>query len=332
MLIQILFVYLSFKSTLLPKMKKVLLFTIVLSAVFSVKLSAQREPQQTQYMLNKLSFNPAYAGTQGNKICATMLYHNQWANFKSTEDASTAPKTLFFNAHSPIQIGNNEFGLGIQIISDNLGFEKNTTFGASGSYHKKFKFATASVGLSVNVSQLVLNGAWKQLDQNDPLIKNGSLTGTSFGIGSGIYLYDPKWYAGLSFQNMNNPSLPWGKISNVPPAMYTTGGYNYRIKNTKLDLLPSILVRTDFKKTQLDVSCLVQYNQQIFAGLNYHSGDAIALIGGVNYKSFTIGASYDLTTSDASPFGGKLEFLVKYCFQLNLVPNEIIFHKSPRFL
>ncbi len=315
-------------------MNKVLLAGLLLWMGCVSRVEAQRDPQFTQYMLNKLNYNPAYAGMAGNQVCATLLYHNQWTNFKSTEDDSKAPITQTFNIHAPIPIGNQEIGVGLHIVNDGLGYEKR--IGAMGSiaYHKTYKFAKVSGGLNFGYNQVTLDGKWKTRDDNDPSISSKKISSGLFDVGAGIYLSDPKWYAGLSANHLTQPALGWTttKGSFVPRVYYLMGGYNYHVNNTKVDIRPGALIKYDGAKTQVDIHTIVQYDNKYFAGLNYHTGDAISLILGMQYGHITGSYSYDLTVSDARPFGGKHEFLIKYCFDLNLLPKELNHHVDPRFL
>src|SRR5881394_3635119 len=100
-------------------------------------VQAQQESQFTNYMFNKLIYNPAYAGTQGNYVCANLLYHNQWTNFKSTEDESKAPITQTFSIHTPFGIGGHEFGAGLSILNDGAGWQKRLSINGAINYHKQ---------------------------------------------------------------------------------------------------------------------------------------------------------------------------------------------------
>ncbi|MGI8893311.1 MAG: type IX secretion system membrane protein PorP/SprF, partial [Bacteroidia bacterium] len=70
------------------------IFTLI--AIFcSTFAMAQQDPQFSQYMFNKLSFNPAVAGSK-DAICMGALYRNQWV------DSDGAPKTGIFDVDVPI--------------------------------------------------------------------------------------------------------------------------------------------------------------------------------------------------------------------------------------
>ena len=77
-------------------MKKLIL--ILFALVIAQEISAQQDPQYTQYMYNMNVINPAYAGiSEGLSIGA--LYRSQWVGLDG------GPETFTFNIHSPV--GNN---------------------------------------------------------------------------------------------------------------------------------------------------------------------------------------------------------------------------------
>ena len=85
---------------------------------------AQQDPQYTQYMYNMNVVNPAYAGSKDH-LDVGLLYRSQWNNIDG------APTTYTFNAHSPV--GENT-GLGLSVISDEIGPIKETNVYADFSY------------------------------------------------------------------------------------------------------------------------------------------------------------------------------------------------------
>src|SRR3569833_3388608 len=102
-------------------MKRIILPALLLFMCVFYRAEAQREPQFTQYMFNKLVYNPGYAGSQEN-ICATLLYHNQWSSFHSDLDKSQAPVTETFTIHSPLDIVPNvDLGVGLHMMKGGRG-------------------------------------------------------------------------------------------------------------------------------------------------------------------------------------------------------------------
>lgn len=319
-------------------MKKILLLGALLLAVGILKVEAQQDPLFTHYMYNKLVYNPAYAGTREN-ICATLLYHNQWTNFKSAEDASKAPITQTFSIHGPVNLSSVNLGAGLHVINDNLGFENTTGIMGSFSYRRPIAAINSelSVGVNLGFLQKSLKGKWIAKDPNDPRLP-GNVSDPGFDAGLGIYLNNPNWYAGASVLHLPQMPLTWLKgasgQSKVVRTYYFHGGYNYVTPLPKLELQPAFLLKTDLAKTQFSANVIALYDQRYWGGVVYHGADDISLMLGL-YTPFipnlSIGYSFDLPMGENQVFGGKHEVLVNYCFRIN-VKTEDTYHKSTRFL
>src|SRR5688500_7851848 len=118
-------------------MKK--LFTKIAFAVagFTGVAVAQQDPQFTQFMYNKLIYNPGYAGTTG-AICGVVQYRNQWNGF---EGAPTS-----FAVAADMRLKNLPLGLGINVISDKIGPMSTNFIRFAGSFNKKIGQGTLGAG------------------------------------------------------------------------------------------------------------------------------------------------------------------------------------------
>ena len=103
-------------------MKKLLL--IFFTVLIAQQVTAQQDPQYTQYMYNMNIINPAYAGiSEGLAIGA--LYRSQWVGLDG------GPETYTFNMHSPV---GKQLALGFSVISDKIGPVKETNAYVDASY------------------------------------------------------------------------------------------------------------------------------------------------------------------------------------------------------
>ena len=66
-----------------------------LALLLGTALSAQQDPQFTQYMFNMLALNPAYAGSS-DRVSIKALTRHQWVGFEG------APTTQTLTVHSPV--------------------------------------------------------------------------------------------------------------------------------------------------------------------------------------------------------------------------------------
>src|SRR5574344_870414 len=91
---------------------------------FSCVSVAQMESQFSQYMFNRLSYNPAYAGSTGS-MCAAVMYRTQWIGLQIDPpaegyDAGSTPTNYLFTFDSPVKILHG--GLGLTIASEKIGY------------------------------------------------------------------------------------------------------------------------------------------------------------------------------------------------------------------
>ena len=126
-------------------MKK--LIFIFFAVIIAKQVSAQQDPQYTQYMYNMNIINPAYAGiSEGLSVGA--LYRSQWVGLDG------GPETFTFNIHSPV---GKQVGLGLSVISDQIGPVNETN-----------AYVDFSYTIPVNVSMLEL--LFKYLTLTTPLL------------------------------------------------------------------------------------------------------------------------------------------------------------------
>lgn len=294
--------------------------------------SAQQDPQFSQFMFDRLSINPAVAGTEGN-ICATILLRQQWAGFDG------APKTGLLNAHGPIDKFNS--GVGLSVYLDQLGQEKSTIARLAYAYHIKVNGGVGKLSLGVQLGMVnrSLDNDWIAVDdfQDDAAIPNSGASSTAFDMGFGIYYVSPKIWAGISSTHIPETELKDVFIKNTRH-YYAMAGYNWEIGGDPNKVLkPSFLVKSDASSTQLDLNVTFLFNKMVWAGVSYRTQDAIAPMLGYqhdfNSKSMLkIGYSYDITTSELSNHSsGSHEIMLNYCFKIVKKPDVQIYH-NPRWL
>jgi len=317
-------------------MKRFLLTAIIVEVLMCYHVSAQQEPQLTHYMFDRLDYNPAYAGSRED-ICATLLYHDQWSAFKGP-DGEGGPITQNFNIHSAIgDVNTDHFGIGLNVLNDQEGFQKTTSFMIDGAYHKKIDWQglDVSAGISVGAIQSGLNPTWHPPTSTPDPDLPGKVSVMGFDADAGLYVSNPTWYAGISAVHIPQPNLNWGEAnSTVQRVYYIMAGYTIaNVIPNKLDITPGLLIQTNGGVTQYNINAIAIYLERFYGGLNYHSGDALSVMAGLYLlKPLLISFSYDITTSQAAPFGGKTELLLTYCFKLDFGTGQPNFHKSTRFL
>lgn len=316
-------------------MKKIFSF---LYLVIIVKLAAfgQQDPQFTNNMHYKLGVNPGYAGAEGS-ISGIILNRYQWVGFEG------APKTLVFSAEAAINAFGSPGGIGLNIVSDELGFEKNTQVNVNYAYSKTLGIGKLGIGLSAGIYNKSINGEWEVPEDNlgiytqpnsDPAIPQGEVSQMALDAGLGLYLSSNQYFLGVSVTHLNQASIKFSDLAStyLVRHYYLMGGYNIKLSDPLFELRPSFLFKSDFASWQLDINTNVVFNDRFWGGITYRVQDAVALLMGMEMENgLRFGYSFDLVTSAVARYGfSSHEIFVSYSLDLERNRNQK--YKSIRFL
>jgi type IX secretion system PorP/SprF family membrane protein len=322
-------------------MKKIFTKLTVAFAAFSGVLFAQQDPQFTQFMHNKLIYNPGYAGTS-DAICANVLYRQQWVNFPG------APKTGLLSFDMPI--GQLPLGIGLNVMNDQIGFDKTLFARLALSFKKPLGPGNLGIGIDGGILQKQFNGAWvtpdgpTAVDNTIPNYQaagqssaNPNLNKLSYDLGFGIYYgIANKMYVGISSTHLTAQDLRVSDSVKFALARhyYLVGGYTFDL-TPKHAIQPNVKVKSDAASTQLDVNLTYIYDRALSIGVSYRMQDAIAPMIGYRFlkdKSLRVGYSYDLTLSKIKGFSaGTHEISLGYCFNVKK-PVKVTSYSNTRFL
>lgn len=320
-------------------MKKVFSFLFFIF-IFNLALLGQQDPQFTNNSFYKLGVNPGVAGSE-DAVSGIILNRYQWTGFKG------APKTLVFSIEGASNVFGHPGGLGLKIVSDKLGFEKNTWVDFIYSYKKPVKVGVLGIGISAGFFNKSINGDWYIPEEggiedlelytdagSDPAVPTEEVSQMAFDIGLGLYLKANNYYAGASVTHINQASILFDEEAStyLVRHYYLSGGYNIKLSDPLFELRPSALFKTDLASWQIDLNATMVYNQKFWGGLNYRYQDAISILFGAELMNGLIfGYSFDLTTSAIGRYGyGSHEFFVSYSLQLE--KNRTRKYKSVRYL
>jgi len=298
------------------KLVSILAFIVSVSGLF-----AQQDPQVSLNRYNLLPVNPGFAGSNG-AICASLLFREQWIGFEG------APRTMIFSGD--MAIPSISSGVGINIMSDNVGFEKNTHFNVQYAYRLKVGEGTLGIGLGLGMVNKAIDGEWitpdklNGINQNpysDPSIPHtdGKIV---FDANFGLFMRakDDKLYGGISSTHLTQPELKYeaGKMPFIRRHYYVLAGSVIQMPDKNWGILPSAFIKYDGATAQYDLNMLVEYRRQFRGGLSYRFGDAIvAMVGFTTQSNITFALAYDITTSKLRSYeSGSIEFMAKYCFSI----------------
>lgn len=289
----------------------------------------QQDVQFSQYLFNGLYINPAYAGYR-EQWNANVFYRQQWAGFPG------APKT--FSAAADGTVNNKRVGLGIQLMTDQLGAQKTTALYGSYAYRipmDEVGNKTLAIGISAGFIQQRLNiDALTPASQNDALYMNAKRTAMMPDIRFGVYYNSDRFFAGISADNLTtSPSQNSEVLKNyipLKPHLYITAGGLIPVTDDIL-LKPSFLIKEDFAgPTSMDLNTFVLLQQQLWIGAAYRTAifpknnaeksvtKSGAVVGLVQYfinEKIRIGYAYDQTINGTGATSYTThEFSVGYTF------------------
>ena len=309
--------------------RKIALLSLLLTML--TRASAQQDVSFAHYWALEPSFNPAAIGKQ-QLINVTGAYAMSMAGFENN------PKTMFVAADMPIYMLNGYHGVGLQLMSDDIGLFKHQRLTAQYAYKCQMLGGTLSIGIQAGMLNEKFKGSGLDLEEtDDPAFTKTDETGNALDMAAGLYYQHRQWYAGVSVLHATAPSIELGtrSIIDIARTYYLTGGYNIRLHNPFITIHPSVLARTDGTAYRVDVTTRVKYSYEkrmLYAGLAYSPTNSVtALIGGI-FHGVCLGYSYEAYTSALSFKHGSHELFVGYQTELNLVKKGRNRHQSVRIL
>lgn len=275
------------------------LYTCLIVLLLGVGLKAQQVAQYTQYVFNYFSINPAVAGSK-DCLDVRLGFRKQWVGFPG------APTTGWASLHGYLRpkgkpFVRNRHGIGAFVEADETGPIGYTQFNLAYAYHIQMaKDYYMSLGFFAGVKQQKLNiGDVQVLDNTDPALGNDGSVMVFPVISPGIWLYSRSGWAGLSIQQLLNNRIPdIGTDSRLTMHFAASGGYRIRMSKY-MSLVPSTLMKFSAgSPLAIDVNAMFEYRRRVGLGVTYRNQDAVAFMVKIPFmKFFTLGYSYDITTS-----------------------------------
>jgi type IX secretion system PorP/SprF family membrane protein len=311
---------------------KRLVYIIVLG-VISLNILAQQDPKFSQNMFLAPFYNPGAVGSS-DKICVSGAFRNQWTGLPD------APVTTIFTANMPFSLLGSSHGVGVSLMNDNLAFNNDFLFSVAYAYRMDLGQGSLGIGANIGLANQALTPEWNGADiitpdTDDAIPKNGgSLFG--FDMGLGLYYNTENMYVGLSTTHLNQTSFEYPEElaeSKLIRHYYLMAGYNFQLANPMFEIMPSLMLQTDFRANHIYLNTNLRYNKRFWGGVSYSVGGALTALFGIELMNgIKIGYSYDFELSPLLKYNsGSHEITVRYCFDLS-VDKSPQKYKSIRFL
>lgn len=320
------------------------------------KAKAQGDALLTQYWALPTYYNPGAVGdTDYLRIRGGARL--QWMGIDN------APRSFIAAADMPFKLGKRRLGTGLVVQQESYGLFHNFTLDAQIGYKLKVLKGELTVALSLGLYNQQFKGSEVYIpdddnfhDSADDAIPTRDVAGNAFDIGIGAFYVHKKFWAGLSILHANNPTVTFSSDTETSSRAGETGdgstsemaknyqftasrsayfmaGSNIPIKNTLFEIMPSILVKSDFTFTSGEIMARARYRKFLSFGIGYRWDDAVIATIAAEVKNFYIGYSYDYATSAIrSASSGSHELFVGYSLKLDMSDKNRNRHKSVRIM
>ncbi len=282
---------------------------------------AQFQRETTHNFVNNAFFNPAEVGSN-NGLSLFANYRGQWIGIEG------APQEQLIAAD--LTISRIKSGVGFVLFNEFVGAFRSTTFKLQYAFLQKIgnNFSLSS-GLGIALRQASLDGSKLTTPSsndglpNDPNLlaeKQGSF---GFGIDLGFFLKGKGLEVGVAVINLTDLPLRFdgeevGLETSNGRSLNLTTSYKIDI-NRKLAITPMLDLNTDFKKSQMQLHALFNYNDWFDAGISfrgYNSSSIDALIPVIGFqplKSMNFYYSYEISLNSLrNSTSGTHEISFKY--------------------
>jgi type IX secretion system PorP/SprF family membrane protein len=284
---------------------------------------AQQVPLLDQYYINPLVYNPAMAGHK-NLFNGYLMRNQKFQGF----DGGQIIHLLTLDA----ALKEGKYGVGLNLMSDDVGIFNNTQ--AMLSYSYRLKFANDHIlrlGLSAGMADFRINMNQINADPSDPYLINNNYKRTKFSANLGVSYNYKNFRMGFAVPQLLNNSLQEDEATNTTSYQLSrhfllSGGYRYLLsENHKLAVTPYILMRyAKNSPVQYDFNAIVEMENKGWFAVSYRNQYALGLNLGLHVlKNFKIGYSYDIGIQSSGRYSSNHhEILLGYTFKKKKSSSE----------
>ncbi len=311
-------------------------FLILSGFLLFSQVYSQQAPVFTQYNSALMYFNAGRAGL-GKGICAEALIRQQWVGFKDANGNAVSPQDFLITIDSPVKWIKG--GLGASILQDKAGFESNVVLQLAYSYHLHLNDGVMGIGAGINLTNRSIDfSKFIPVQSNDPVLLSGKPGDMLIDANVGVfYKSNKRYYAGFSVTNLfkstgKNLSTAGQAIHyRTDRTFYFISGYVFSIPGKpEYQIEPSLLIQSDLKSTQYNLTTVVNYKNKFWGGLHYRLQESVGIMVGIKIKDIKIGYSYDLPTLPVG-LAGSHEISIRYCFKIKTEKTNTKY-KNTRYL
>lgn len=288
------------------------------ASLMALKSQAQIDPHFSQYYVYPSWLNPALTGAFDGSYRLSGIYRSQWGNV--TTPFTTAGLSADFTTESNINFGaslmHQEAGNGgYQYTTGyvNLAYT-GVKFGTGDFQRLTFGFQGGIIQRRFDRSKMTFGDQWNPVTGYNPGNPTQDVlnrtSATAFDLGAGVLYFDANpakkanFYAGFSAAHLTKPQDKFSATGTAEiPVRYTVHSGIRLALSDNFSLTPNALYLRQGTAEEKMVGAYAQVKAapvDLLFGANYRFDDAFVPYVGFSYRNLTLGASYDITTSDLS--------------------------------
>ena len=233
---------------------------------------AQQEAHNTQFMYNKLSYNPGFAGSM-EAPCITGIYRSQWLGLEG------APQTQILTFNTPLS--NQRIGLGATLARHTVGISEVINLDAAYAYRFRLGRGYLGIGVAGSVRSLAVNFQDDRLVATQPIDLDPSIPGDQqqkflLNFGAGAYYLGEKFYLGVSAPRLLQNNIDFADESAVLSReiqhFYMMAGLSIRLSDN-MELQPQFLLKyVDNAPLDADANLSLSILEKYVVGVTYRLG------------------------------------------------------------
>jgi type IX secretion system PorP/SprF family membrane protein len=303
--------------------RKILLLLLV-SCLVQGRSLAQQDPLYNLYAFNQGMINPAYAGVYNN-LNLNFISRLQWVGLEGS------PRTNMFSASASVA---SRLGMGLMVVSDQLGINNNQEVQLSGSFKLidddgkvlSMGLQAGLINYKYDYSKLNL----EYVDDNDLDMTRAQYSKPNFG--AGVWYMTEQFFAGVSSPRILNVDVNDGVSTSTRYLRHiyiSGGGLINNTFNGTTRIKPSFLLRwVPDGALAADLSCSILLKEIVWAGVTIRNLSAVGVNGQLQLPNgMRFGYAFELPTSSLiSSSYGTHEFSIM--IELNALTNH---HKIIRY-
>jgi type IX secretion system PorP/SprF family membrane protein len=298
----------------------------LLLLLFSSWIEAQQLPRFSQYYFNEFQINPAMAGFDGRTII-NVTARKQWVGFSENtpQTALVSGQTRLLKRSTDVfrnkrghtiyrKKSDGRIGLGAIVYSDQNGAIHRTGAQLTYAYHIFIQNSQLSFGLTGTVFQFRISKEDAQLKnpEIDPL--NGAIGKSTLvpDAGFGINYMMPKAHIGFSVSQLFQSNLKIGNYADFQSTndlrlrrhYYILADYQIGFSSLpNWQIEPSTVIYFNERmQFQGDLTLKAYFKRKYWLGLSARTTSDFIILGGLRYKNYYFGYSFDYGFSGISRY------------------------------